>query len=431
MSYTIEPMPLISFIEDSQMKLPRFQRKATWDKKQNFELCISVFQDYPVGVVIVNREQNVSWLLDGRQRRNALKIMRENPVELYEWAKTYIGFKKTADIDEITNLYWDKVEKYLQTEEQESQTGSQEETVLDYDGEEDEVENSFNSEKQKKGLKLLLDIILMVHQIKPSGSRWEKTFDFTNYCMTLSYAPKRDGYKVNPVTLRKFLLNLKNSISELSEESFLNYYEDNSGLIEDQKTQFSKIVNQSWDYIINCLDIIHRSEELFKEARIGVIKLTNVSPLDAQNIFSRINRGGTLLKAEELLSAKPYWNVEVNSNDSNVKKLVKELYTQLEVEAPDAIVRWDLAATLISRIDKNNLIFEKNTSDSISMAQVTLGFKLISSWFQGGMSAISVNDLEKNKDIDWENDINEFVDNINIVCEILMNDPFFKFFPRI
>ena len=42
MSYIIEPMPLIPFLEESKIRLPRFQRKATWDKKQNFELVISV-----------------------------------------------------------------------------------------------------------------------------------------------------------------------------------------------------------------------------------------------------------------------------------------------------------------------------------------------------------------------------------------------------
>ena len=67
MGYRIEPMPVISFLEDNEMKLPRFQRKATWDAMQRFELCISVFQEYPVGVVIVNKEQKTSWLLDGRQ----------------------------------------------------------------------------------------------------------------------------------------------------------------------------------------------------------------------------------------------------------------------------------------------------------------------------------------------------------------------------
>lgn len=65
MSYTIVPMSVKQFVTDSQMKLPRFQRRAVWSDKQNFELCISIFQDYPVGVVIINKEINSSWLLDG------------------------------------------------------------------------------------------------------------------------------------------------------------------------------------------------------------------------------------------------------------------------------------------------------------------------------------------------------------------------------
>ena len=116
MSYSIEPMELITFVEDNKLKLPRFQRKSTCDKNQNFELAISVFQNYPVGVVIINREQNSSWLLDGRQRRAALLTMRENPVELYEWGRSYLKFSKTADELEVTRHYWEKVERYL-TEE--------------------------------------------------------------------------------------------------------------------------------------------------------------------------------------------------------------------------------------------------------------------------------------------------------------------------
>lgn len=72
---------------------------------------------YLYRVVIVNQEQKNSWLLDGRQRRSALFSMRDNPVELYEWARSYIGFGKTADELEVKCKYWEKVERYLQTEE--------------------------------------------------------------------------------------------------------------------------------------------------------------------------------------------------------------------------------------------------------------------------------------------------------------------------
>ena len=208
MSYIIEPMPLITFLDETKLRLPRFQRKATWDKKQNFELCISVFQDYPVGVVIVNQEQKTSWLLDGRQRRNALTIMRNNPVELYEWARHYIGFAKNADELEVSTAYWGTVDKYLQTEESGTSLDDIEETRYE-EGDENEnldyVEPSFDSARQRAGLNTLLDIILMVHQNKPSGSKWEQLFDFRKYFSRLKYAPTKNNNKNEPNLPRKFI----------------------------------------------------------------------------------------------------------------------------------------------------------------------------------------------------------------------------------
>lgn len=433
MSYIIEPMSIITFVEDSKMKLPRFQRKATWDAKQNFELCISVFQDYPVGVVIVNKEQQVSWLLDGRQRRTALKEMRANPVAVYEWAKTYIGFSPSGDEFALTKSYWDKIERYLQTEEKDSKENKtvDEDNLSDYGDDEDTVENSFDSEKQKRGLQTLLDTILMVHQNKKSGSKWEKAFDFTKYFSRLIYAPKKENGKVQPKLLRKFLLDLKRECGteDLTEEFFTDYYYERYDILDKDKRKFEAEVSKHWEYIKHSIEVIEQTEKVFEEARIGIIKLTNVSPLDAQNIFSRINRGGTLLKAEELLSAKPYWNAVINVSDQTVINTVKDMYKKLEVEEPECVVRWDLAATLISRIKDQNLFFDSLAmDDKISMDQVTLGFKMISSYFEKGMSGKCVNDLEKNTDISWETDIDELIDDINKLCEILMATEFFQYF---
>ena len=133
MSYIIEPISVFSFVTDPSIKLPRFQRKATWNKEQNFELAISIFQDYPVGVVIVNKEKDESWLLDGRQRRTALIEMRENPIILYDWAKKYIGFKANEDPSELRKNYWGKVDKYLQKED----TNEKDSSAGIYEGEEE------------------------------------------------------------------------------------------------------------------------------------------------------------------------------------------------------------------------------------------------------------------------------------------------------
>lgn len=432
MSYIIEPISILSFVSDPSIKLPRFQRKATWKKDQNFELAISIFQDYPVGVVIVNKERDESWLLDGRQRRTALIQMRENPVILYDWAKGYIGLKSAnEDPTSVIEKYWDKVDKYLQKEDV-----SNKESVQngDYEGEEEHIEDSFDSEKQKEGLQTLLDLILMVHQIKNGRSRWERNFDFSKYFHKLEYINQREDNKINPIKLRKFLLNFKDDLKNrpITQEAFTEYYLDKFAILDNKEAKFKETVDQKWRDIIFAIETIAKSEKVFIDARIGLIKLTNVSPLDAQNIFSRINRGGTLLKAEELLSAKPFWNIKVSSENVKLKETVRTMYERIGVEIPNDIYRWDIAATLLQRIDDRGLFFDsyKDCADrgEVAIDQITLGFKLISSVFQKGMSSKHVNDLEKNTNINWEISIDELIDDVDKVSEILMQDSFFKYF---
>lgn len=431
MSYKIEPCSIKEFVTDSNLRLPRFQRKATWDEKQNFELCISIFQDYPVGVVIVNKEPTSSWLLDGRQRRTALNNMRSNPVALYFWAKKYIGFGPREDSSELIKLYWDKVDKYLQKEETEDHDDEDSTTNQEVNDDGGEGANSFNSRKQKRGLTILLNLILMVHQVKSGVSRWERLFDFHEYCNILKYALKRDNYKIRPDKLRDFLLELDKTLpgENLNKDSFCDYYIDNVGVLDDKEKAFKDRVEQNWDDISFSIKTIRDSEKVIYDAKIGIIELTNVSPLDAQNIFSRINSGGTQLKAEELLSAKPFWNEVVNSHDNVLIEKVHSLYTKLEVDIPTDIVRWDLGATLIHRINDQGLLFDHTTEqgNDVDLTNVTHGFKLISSFFLGGMSAKVVNDLEKSREIDWNYGIDNLLSDINKVCEILNNDLLFRF----
>ena len=334
MSYNIEPMSLISFLEESKLRLPRFQRKATWGNKQNFELCISVFQDYPIGVVIVNQEQRVSWLLDGRQRRYALTIMRNNPVELYEWAKSYIGFTKNTIESDVKKSYWGKVEKYLQKEENNDEDSVLENKIdKEYEEQEpdfDEIEeNSFNSLQQRLGLTTLLDLILMVHPNKEDGSRWEQVFDFRDCFSRIAYAPAANNSKIDPKLLRTFILGLLKKLEEenetLTKDFYIDYFIENNFDIVNRK-KFEEKISVEWDEICKSLDTIDRAEKIFADARIGIIRLRNASQLDAQNIFARINKGGTQLKAEELLSAKPYWNKPVDVLDSAVLEKIKSMY---------------------------------------------------------------------------------------------------------
>lgn len=432
MSYNIETRSITEFVTDSKIKLPRFQRKSTWTAKQNFELAISIFQEYPVGVVIINDEGHTSWLLDGRQRRSALRDLRANPDLVYDWARKYIKFKSNQDVVELKNMFWDKIDAYLQQEEQDDEEPlSAAETEVAAPEEDEDI----NRWRQREGLNTLLEIILMVHQKTASGGKWERIFnDIDKLLERPPYAPKRDGFIINPEDLRQFLLDYKNKVGNPTIDNFIQYMDDFGGAIkEGREKEFRKKVEQKWSDIEHIILIIAKSEQIISDARIGVILLKNVTPLDAQNIFSRINSGGTQLKAEELLSAKPFWNEKVTMVDTKMQKLVNDLYSRLGVELPQDgnVVRWDYGATLISRINDHHLIFEdyeqKNPSQEIDLTQITLGFKMMSAYFNKGVSAIVVNELEKNKQIRWGASIDELVDNINTVCEILLKSEFFKY----
>ena len=92
--YQIKSETLLSYVTDPKIKLPRFQRKQTWKFKDNFALLISVFKKYPIGVSIINKQEEdgktVRFLLDGRQRRNALISAFKNPINIYDWTKSVI-----------------------------------------------------------------------------------------------------------------------------------------------------------------------------------------------------------------------------------------------------------------------------------------------------------------------------------------------------
>lgn len=165
-----------------------------------------------------------------------------------------------------------------------------------------------------------------------------------------------------------------------------------------------------------------------------MIRLIDASPLDAQNIFSLVNGGGAKLTAEELLSARPYWNVTVENPSDSVKTEAKSLYEFLEISVPQNIVRWDVCATVLSRVDMSHLLFSKfdlsdlKTKEANFTKKLTLGFKLISAVMVGGISSTSVKELEnEQRNINWDVDIEKFILEFNIVMELLYDCEYFKY----
>lgn len=445
MSYNISQRSVIEFINDSEIKLPRFQRKSTWKPGQGFELIISMAKEYPMGVVVINREQGISWLLDGRQRLSALKDFRNDPNRMYEAAKSYLKFNDTTTDDELKEIFWKRVETYLISMSPDTPNNECEPVEFEFQDntpDEGEYESGIDRERQQEGLKTLLDVIRMAHQrrkIDRMSSRkygsWERLFKLDEYLTNLPYQLKKEGFEINSVQLRKYLLEVGTEANEkrihLSPEHFIDKVDE---MIKEGKEQkFRDYVSHHWTEMANVIEVIVRSEKIFRNATIGVIMIQNVTPLDAQNIFTKINKGGSPLTTEELNSAKPFWNEVMSGYSSEVDELVRKLYERLNISTEGKVVKWDLVATLMHRIKDFNIIFERydpvatsSSSKLDSFPEIGTGFKLISAYFTQGISKVKINALENCKDVCWPQTIDSFVLDFNCMCNVLKEDPLFS-----
>ncbi|MCM1125382.1 MAG: DUF262 domain-containing protein [Lachnospiraceae bacterium] len=428
-----------SYFINNKIDLPRFQRKASWKDNDNFKLCISVFKGYPIGVIIVNEmgKQGKKYLLDGRQRRNALTTMYSNPVAVYAWAKKFVNFQDSTSEDEVKEKFREKISEYLQIEFDKATEDEEDLREALESKEEIAIEKTFDAGIQGENMHLLLDLILMVHGKFKKTNRFEGIFRFDKLIPIedLEYSKVVGAnYEVDPVKLKKYIKNRLDN-DETSIEEFFAHLKKRYKL--DDKTSFKiyQYMNDHWDYIEKCFETIRRTDEIIINARIGLIRLIDASPLDAQNIFSLVNGGGTKLTAEELLSARPYWNVAIENPSDSVKKEARSLYEFLNISVPQNVVRWDACATVLSRIDTSHLVFSQfdltvpKTKDANFTKKLTLGFKLISAVYVGGISSISVKELENEQkyNINWDVDIEKFIFNFNIVMELLYDCDYFKY----
>ncbi len=427
-----------SYFINNKIDLPRFQRKATWKDDDNFKLCISVFKGYPIGVVIVNETGTKKFLLDGRQRRNALIKMYDDPVEVYKWATKFIGIKGNMLEEEVKDRFSEKISEYLQSEFNKSteEISESEENDVDVD---DEAGKSFDAELQSENMHALLDLILLVHGRYSQTNKFAGIFKFNKiipiddleYSM---YSSANGEHIINHTKLKKFIKSRIDN-DEIEKDQFFAYLTKRHRLSAQDSQKLDNYLTSHWDYFEKCFETIRKTDEIIINARIGLIRLIDASPLDAQNIFSLVNGGGAPLTAEELLSARPFWNMEIQSPTDEVRSSAEDLYKFLQISVPSNVVRWDVCATLLSRIDKSNLVFSKidlmdpKTTQSLFTKKLTLGFKLLSAVYVGGINSNSVKDLENDKKskIDWNKDVETFIKKFNIAMDMLYDCDYFKY----
>lgn len=453
--YEIKPVSVLTFIEDRKIKLPRFQRKQTWDSKKNFKLCISIFKNYPIGVTVINEEKgkkgNTRWLLDGRQRRNALIKMAENPEEIYHWATKFLKIKNGMQPDEVEELFWSEIEIHLENDEQDDAVSGENSSLQfesedENDGDEEEYEDEYDDDFEQfeelgvtlaDDLDLLLNVILLCHNKTKSGTNFSRPFNFSKYIDDLEYVNSNDGYK--KLDGRKLVTFINGFISychnedidfvSFTSENFADFVIKRSKLEGNKANKFKEDVNKNWKKISDRINIVQIIQDKLRDTSVGIIELKNATSVDAQNIFKLINSEGTDLTAVEILSAKPSWNRKIKNPSSELEKHVDELYKVMRIPNRDGVVRWDFPATLFGRLTHLDFIFKKlsYSNEKQFKTKLTLGFQIMSAIYQKGIKKEKVTEISKNNNIKWEEEIEILVKELNDLGKIISDHPYFEF----
>ena len=433
--YEIRPESIKTFITDRNVKLPRFQRKQTWDDKKNFQLCISLFKEYPIGVSILSVDESkgktVRWLLDGRQRRNALTMMYDDPENIYNWAKSFIGFKNSDQPSEIEEKFYKKINEYIEADCDEDMEPSQ--NVV-----EDITEANCNSEEENLdinayGLDLLLEIIKIIHNKQKKNTGFTKPFDFTKYVKKLPYVDSdQSGAKLSSKRLKTFIDEYRKfcddeNIEYDESDSFYNFLEQRCDISDSKNT--SAFVKKNWKAIKERILIVEKLDNLLTNNKIGMIEVKNLSPSDSQKIFNIINSEGEKLTAVEILSAKPHWNIIIENPSQAAVDAAKILYGKIgNVSNLTNIVRWDIAATFINRIGNNFVIKKFSDSKTDFEKELTIGFKILSGIFVNGVKKEDIEKLSNVSNINWSTDIESVINDFKNMFKLISSFEYFKYF---
>ena len=431
--YEIRPESIKTFITDRNVKLPRFQRKQTWDEKKNFQLCISLFKEYPIGVCILSVDENkgktVRWLLDGRQRKNALAMMYDDPENIYNWAKRFIGFKNSDQPSEIEEKFISKINEYIEADLDEDFE------INSMDGDEDNSEANNETEEEEiatgaYGLDLLLDIIKIIHNKQKRNTGFTKPFDFTKCVNRLPYVENDvQGIKLSSRKVKTFIDEYRKFCDDEyidydEAKSFYKFVDSRCDIHDDKKTK--SLINEKWNAIKERILIVEKIEGLLTNSKIGMIEVKNLTPSDSQKIFNIINSEGEKLTAVEILSAKPHWNIPIDNPSQSAVDATRELYKRIGTVQTD-VVRWDLPATFLKRIGKNIVIKQFSDSKTDFEKELTYGFKILSSIYVGGVKKESIEELSKTS-LNWSSDIENLIYEIQSMFKLISSFDYFKYF---
>ena len=411
--YTIAPKTLKEFIEDPSVKLPRFQRKATWNEKKRFELALSVFKNYPLGASILSREKENKFLLDGRQRRDTLTMIYENPECLYEWGKKYFHISSSFDAAMIRDAFDNGVSEFIEldsdeAQEAETETPAEEESRDEAGPAQNPSLDEAVETDELGALRKAIVFGFLYRRGKMSGLT--AVFDLKKYFedRTLFWRAfyKEDKKTIDGKKLRKWIHDYVQAYPKAYEkkENFIAFISDYDFKNDSSKRQFVDYINDSWDsqqlVVIKFYAVVDR---IFTNRSIGFIETSDITATDSQKIFNLINTGGTKLTSSEILSAKPKWNSSLPPVSQQFKTAIDALYKELTLDAadPEHPVKWDIPASLtffLGDEETSGLSLFFKFKDIAK--RITTGFQFFSGFFSNGVKKEDIAALAD--DFPWE-----------------------------
>ncbi|MBI9031140.1 DUF262 domain-containing protein [bacterium] len=449
--YEIRPESLKTFVEDNTIKLPRFQRKQTWNDKKNFELCISIFKEYPMGVCILNVEEinnrETKWLLDGRQRRNAFMTIWNDPEQIYLWAKKWIGIKNNDQFADIDEKFQEKLSEYLEDQidddnDDDKKIASQDNLneINDVDDNanevDDTVDRSYNDEtveKDSKGLDFLLEFIKLMHNKNSFCTGLTRPFDFTKFIDNLPYFVVFNGKKqLNSRKWKTFIIEYESYCQNddkdyEQKDSFIDFMISRFPIDRENQKSLRTNINNNWTSIKDRINIVNKIRDILIKSKIGLIEVKDIGACDAQKIFNIINSNGTKLSAVEVLSAKPSWNLQIINPTEQQIKATEILYQNIAVRYEN-VVKWDIPATFMKRLTNTKFIFGDLINDTNkSDTQLTMGFKILSGIYEKGVKKDDIDKLGKDNMIKWNTETEDIITNINLICRIIKQFNYFQY----
>lgn len=446
--YEIKPVSVKQFILDRNIQFPRFQRKQTWDDKKNFQLVISVFKDYPMGVCIISKQLQRStnkittYLLDGRQRRNVFKMMYDNPENICLWARKFLNYKNSTMLNDLKELFDTKVSLYLEEDDDEYERLEAQSVQAADEVPLDEIEEESNSRDYGRGLDLLFKIISTFYKTATHNTGFSEPFDFNKYLNRVPYIDLDPAhvYVLNGTKLKNFIDEYRR-YCEINDKNYeiLDVFYDyiltrcsikpSDGHSEDWvKSKLKAQIQNRWNDILLRMDLVNEIDNTLNSAQIGIIEVSSISPSDSQKIFNIINSEGVKLTAAEVLSASANWNKKLNNPSQEMQNAACDLYSNMNIPITD-VVKWDVPATILARLGKN-LIFKDLSWDSKEKKaefekKITLGFKIFAGRFKGRITKDDIAVLGT-ADINWDEQSEVFLGELKTICHLIEGIPYFK-----